>query len=331
MSCSSSKDTAVKNESSPKQRYLILTADDFGASKNINEGIKYAADNNGITTISVLSNFSESLPDLHEIAQNHPEIGIGVHLNIVTGKPLLGVNGVPSLVSDSGDFYTIEKLLPNIKSISLDELRKELRAQIHVLIDYGIRLDHLSDQNVILSFYGPFFEILTDLALEFDVPVRSPLLAGVKYPRVFTNSNMKKRYRHLAFKCVIASPSAAVALMKNSKVDMMEEKVQKLEELEIGHPDILVESFWGEPTASNLIHILENLPEGTSEIILHFGTFTHPDNIPSGLERDYFNHRENELITVTSDYLKEYYNHLKIKTIGYSDIAAEENNVGYNF
>ena len=328
-SCSTSKDISLKYELDPQERYLILTADDYGASKNINDGIRFAADNNAITAISVLSNFRESLPGLKEISENHEEIGIGIHLNIVTGKPLMGKEKVRSLIDENGNFYTIDKLLPRIKRISLDELRMELNAQIQIMEDHGIPIDHLSDQNGILSYYTPFFELVTELALELDVPVRSPIPASVKYPKVFTNSQMKKRYRSLAFKCAFAAPFVAFDIMKYSKIDAMADKSNKLEELGIRHPDVIVESLWGEPTASNLLHILENLPAGTSEIVLHFGTHAHPDEIPSGLEGSYFKNRENELLTLTSNYLKEYYAHWNITTIGYSDIPDCSNKL-YN-
>lgn len=81
------------------ERFLIITVDDFGASKNINEGIEIAADKRAITTISALTNFSESLLELKQISEEHPDIGIGVHLNIITGKPVLEAEQVPSLVT----------------------------------------------------------------------------------------------------------------------------------------------------------------------------------------------------------------------------------------
>ena len=32
------------------------------------------------------------------------------------------------------------------------------------------------------------------------------------------------------------------------------------------HPDLFIDNFWGNPTASNLIRILENLPEGDYKV-----------------------------------------------------------------
>lgn len=323
-SCSSPEKVKVVNDLTHDKRYLILTADDFGASKSINEGIRLAAEHNAITSISALSNFTESLPELVEISENYQTVGIGIHLNIVTGKPVLKKEDVPSLVNSVGDFYTIEELLPRIKKISLDELRKELRAQIIVLQDHNVKIDHLSDQNGILSFYTPFFEVLIELADEFNIPLRSPMFAGVKYPKVFTNKEMKKRFRKLAWKCARTAPFKAIHLIQYSKVDVMEEKLRVLDENGIVHPDFLVESVWGDPSASNLLHVLRNLPAGTSEIILHFGINSHSEEYPSGLDLDYLVKREYELVTLTSGYLNDYYNQLNIQRIGYSDLKDKK-------
>lgn len=320
ISCSSVSKKSLINIPYETQRYLIITADDFGASKNINEGIEIAADQNVITTISVLSNFSESLPELKQLSENHPDIGIGVHLNIITGKPILGADQVPSLVNSNGNFYTIDELLPNIKRISHDDLTKELRAQILALTKYNIKLDHLSDQYGILSLYSPFFDIMVELAKEYHIPLRTPFIASKKYPDLFPNSCLNKQGKQIALKFVSIHPFKAIGLLNYCNVNEMERKVQKMDESGIPHPDLLIEYFWGDPTPNNYLYILEHLPNGISELILHVGTLTRQESYPSGLDIDYFRNREKELITVTNEQLKEYYNYLNIKTIHYSDI-----------
>jgi len=307
-----------------QERYLIITADDFGASKNISEGIKIAADKKAITTISAMTNFIESLSELKEISEDHPEIGIGVHLNIITGKPVLAVGQVPSLVNSDGNFYSIETLLPELNGISVDDLRKELRAQILALANFDIKLDHLSDQGGILTLYSPFFEIVMELAREFNVPVRSPVLASVKYPDLFPNSKMNRYGRQIARRFAFNSPFRAIGLLKYTGIDEMEKKMKKLDDLGILHPGLFVESFWGNPTQSNFLHILKHLPMGISEVVLHLGTDTRQENYPSGLDLDYFINREKELITVSENNLKEYISCLNITTIGYSDIAVHK-------
>jgi predicted glycoside hydrolase/deacetylase ChbG (UPF0249 family) len=318
--CSSDRKAVLAESKNANERFLILTADDFGASININEGIEIAADKQVITTISALTNFTESLPQLNKISENHPEIGIGVHLNITTGKPILSADQVPSLVNGSGSFYSLDELLPVIHKINVDDLRKELRAQVTALTNIGIKVDHLSDQNGILTFYGPFFDILLELAVEFNVPVRSPEIASIKYPALFPNSRMNKYGRHLARQFAVNEPLKAMSLLKYSRLQEIAKKIQKLDLYGIPHPDLLIEYFWGDPTTSNLNYIVEHLPPGTSELILHLGTGARQVNYPGGLDLDYFKNREYELNTITSDYLKGYFKYLNIRTVGYPAI-----------
>jgi predicted glycoside hydrolase/deacetylase ChbG (UPF0249 family) len=325
ISCSSVRKTTSYNIPYDKERYLIVTADDFGASKNINEGIEIVADQKVITAISVLSNFSESLPELKKLSEDHPVIGIGAHLNIITGKPVLGADQVPSLVNSNGNFYTIDELLPRIKSISSDELKRELRAQILALLKYHIKLDHLSDQDGILSLYTPFFDIIVELAKEFNVPVRSPFIASRKYPDLFPDSYLNKHGKQIAKRFASHSPFKALGLLKYCKVHEMGKKVSNMDELGILHPDLLIEYFWGNPTPSNYRYILEHLPDGISELILHVGTLTRQESYPSGLDIDYFTNREKELNTVTDEKLRKYSDSMNIKTICYSQIVMFKN------
>ncbi|MEN8123356.1 MAG: ChbG/HpnK family deacetylase [Bacteroidota bacterium] len=306
-------------------RLLIITADDFGASKNINEGIKFAANNGAITAISVLSNFEESLSDLKTISEKHQEISIGVHLNIFTGIPLIEAEQVPSLVDNDGVFYTVDNLLLKTSDVVIDELKKELREQILVFKKYNIKVSFLSDQCGVLSMYPPFFNVITELAKEFNIPVRSPVSASRKYPDLFSKCKLNKYGRKKVCKCICIAPFKAIKLLTYTRINEMEQKVQKLDELGILYPDVFIVNFWGNPTASNLIYILEHLPAGTSELVLHFGNYIRDTNCPSGLDTDYFKNRECELTTVTSNYIKEYINYLNIKTIGYSEIPNKTN------
>lgn len=320
ISCSSAEEKTKIGETTSSNKFLIITADDFGVSKNVTEGIKIAAEQKAISAISALTNFSESLPELKQVSESNSDIGIGVHLNITTGKPILGANLVPSLTSPSGNFYTMEELLPKVSSISLIELEQELRAQIAALADYGITIDHLSDHNGILSLYTPFFNIIVKLGKELNVPVRNNYISSLKYPELFPDSNFKKHGQKIGLKFGFSHPFKALGMVKYSKKSTMEAKVQKMNELGITHPDLLIDYFWGNPTLENYQYILENLPVGVSEMMLHLGTNTRQTTYCSGLDLNYFDNREKELKTLSSDNLKEFYKNLNIKIIGYSEI-----------
>ena len=305
-----------------QERFVILTADDFGASENINEGIEFALSREAITAVSALMNFPSSHEDLREMADRFPRTGIGVHLNLTTGAPVLDPRRVPSLVDAQGNFLAVDVLLSRIRAVSLVELELELRAQIHALEGLGIRVDHLSDHNGMLSMYPPFFEVFTRLAREYGLPVRSPLTASVKYPRLFPDAGTVKKGKDMAWRVVGRNPFGALGLLPYTNVASLEERAERLDELGIPHPEILIDCLYGNPTPSTAVHVLRNLPARVSEIVVHLGTSRRSGAYPSGLDLDYFDKREQELAVVTSEYLREYAKSLNIRAIGFGEIST---------
>lgn len=323
-SCTLSRKSTHYEHPYTPEKHLIITADDFGAAKNINEGIRVAAEQEAITTISAFSNFAGSLPELKEISTNHPGLSIGVHLNITTGKPVLAPDEIPTLVCNEGRFYTIEELLPKLKNISIEDLRKELRAQVLALKNQDIPLDFLSDHNGVLTMYSPFFEVVTALAEEFHVSVRTPVLAGAKHPTVFGHSEMAKYARRMAGRMTFRTPFKAIHLLKFTRLREMERKTKRLDTLGIPHPDLFIESFWGNPTPANLTYILEHLPAGTSEIVVHLGTASREETYPSGLDLTYFSNREAELSTLTGNAWENHCKNLNITRTSYSNLSVHD-------
>ncbi|MFC2081017.1 carbohydrate deacetylase [Bacteroidota bacterium] len=301
-------------------RRVIITADDYGVSESINEGVLFAARQGCISNISAFTNFPQSILGLKEIASEFPDLGIGVHLNINAGQPVSDPDLIPSLVNDNGNFYDVEEFLIHLKKISKEEVFAEFQAQINVLINNGIRLDHISSHYGVCSLYPPYFEMRNKLALEYDVPVRSPVTGSRKYPSVYMSHSGRKLVRTLARKLTFRSPSTAIQLKQNLRLEEMMKKSAKLDSMGIRHPDLMIDGFYGDPTPSNLIRILKNLPPGNSEIIVHLGNFRRQMVYPPGLDTLYLHNREFELMTISSPYVKEYMTSLKIEKITYSDL-----------
>jgi predicted glycoside hydrolase/deacetylase ChbG (UPF0249 family) len=302
------------------ERKIIITADDYGVCENVNEGIRLAARLGCISNISAFTNFGNSLEGLKAISAECPGLGIGVHLNLNTGKPVSYAARIPTLVNELGHFYDIGEFILHLPEISADEVYTEIRAQISVLTDSGIKLDHISDHFGVLSFHPPFYELRNRLALECGVPVRSPVTASRKFPAVYKNDGGMKLVRRLARKLAFRSPLMAVQLKKQFNIEEMERKSGELNALGIPHPDLMIDCFYGDPTPANLLRILENLPPGTSEILVHLGNYNRQKEYPPGLCTVYLKNRECELMTITSPYLDEYLSNLKIKKVTYSDI-----------
>ena len=80
------------------------------------------------------------------------------------------ITHAPSLLDGDGGFpRTIEDLWDHA---DLDEVRRELRAQVERAILWGFDVSHLDDHMGVLQQRPEFFDVMLDLAVEFQLPVR---------------------------------------------------------------------------------------------------------------------------------------------------------------
>jgi len=67
---------------------LIVNADDFGRSPGINRGILDAHLNGIVTSTTVMINYPDAAPGLEQALLKAPDLGIGLHLNLTSGRPV---------------------------------------------------------------------------------------------------------------------------------------------------------------------------------------------------------------------------------------------------
>ena len=67
-------------------RPLIINADELGGCKSFNQGILEAANSGFLSSSSIRVNGAAYEQALNEVIPTCPNLGIGVHLNIVEGK-----------------------------------------------------------------------------------------------------------------------------------------------------------------------------------------------------------------------------------------------------
>jgi predicted glycoside hydrolase/deacetylase ChbG (UPF0249 family) len=147
---------------------LIINADDFGLCPGQNLGIQSAHRHGIVTSASLMANgrwFAEAIAIAHE----NPTLGIGVHLVLSAGKPILPLSDVKSLVDSDGFFHKFN----DAKHINADmsELEKEWRAQIEKVLSHGIIPDHL-DGHHHLHLHPDIFATTLKLAKEYHLPIR---------------------------------------------------------------------------------------------------------------------------------------------------------------
>jgi predicted glycoside hydrolase/deacetylase ChbG (UPF0249 family) len=68
------------------ERLLIVTGDDFGAAREVNDGI-VAAHRDGILTSASLMVTGAAVEDAVRLARAHPDLAVGLHLVLVQGRP----------------------------------------------------------------------------------------------------------------------------------------------------------------------------------------------------------------------------------------------------
>ena len=94
---------------------LIINADDFGLTPGVTRGILDAHINGVVTSTSAMMNSPHIAASLAAAQQDAPNLGMGVHLVLTWGKPVLAPEKVPTLVDDTGHFYKIFQLSGHAK------------------------------------------------------------------------------------------------------------------------------------------------------------------------------------------------------------------------
>jgi chitin disaccharide deacetylase len=126
---------------------LLIRCDDVGMCHTVNMAIQQVLDARIPVSASVMFAcpwYQEGV----EILKAHPEVAVGVHLTLnaewknYRWGPVSGRSAVPSLVDSCGFFFPSRALLFANKP-KMDELERELRAQIVRAVSSGIRIDYV--------------------------------------------------------------------------------------------------------------------------------------------------------------------------------------------
>ena len=153
----------------PDDRLLIVNCDDLGMCHSANEGV-YDALRGGLGTSASLM---VPCPWAREAAARYRGEDVGVHLTLTAEWELYRwgpITQSPSLLGGDGGFpRTVEDAWDHA---DLDEVRRELRAQVERAILWGFDVTHLDSHMGTLQLRPEFFDVYLDLAVEFALPLR---------------------------------------------------------------------------------------------------------------------------------------------------------------
>jgi len=153
----------------PDAKLVMINCDDLGSSRAANVGT-YDALRNGMATSASLM---VPCPWARDAAAQYRGEDVGVHLTLnaewetyrwapITYAPSLldGDGGYPRTIEDTWDHA------------DLDEVRRELRAQVERAILWGFDVSHLDSHLGTLQLRPEFFDVYLELAVDFGLPLR---------------------------------------------------------------------------------------------------------------------------------------------------------------
>lgn len=153
-------------------KYLIINGDDFGFSASVNQAI-IESHEQGILTSTSLMVSGQACTEAVNLAKNHPDLGVGLHLVLVCGQSVLPPEKILHLVDRDGNFLddpVKAGLIYQFNREARKELALEIRAQLEKFQETGLLMSHL-DGHLHLHAHPVILGIIKDLAAEFHLKV----------------------------------------------------------------------------------------------------------------------------------------------------------------
>jgi predicted glycoside hydrolase/deacetylase ChbG (UPF0249 family) len=272
---------------------LIINADDYGRTPDISRGIREAHLRGLVTSSTAMMNMPSAADDLKIALKETPNLGLGVHLVLTSGNPLLSVAKILSLTTPEGGFHKLDKFVSLAPSLNLEEVRAEWRAQIEAFIAAtGKKPTHLDSHHHSSYFTPGLLQTMFELARENDLPIRLPIAHGTT-------------------KSIDGLPEELIP-------PMLEFAPQLLEQFQPRSPEVFFASFYAEnATRGEFLRILSNfLPNGTFEIMCHPG---YADEV-FAKESSYAFQRQTELEILTDPAMRKEVERRSIQLISFAQL-----------
>lgn len=269
--------SCIKKEEVPVLRYIIINADDFGRHAEINRAVEEGLEHGCLRSATVMPG-GAAFAGAIDIARRHEALGLGVHFTLVDGHPILPPEEIPSLVGAEGDFLPdhtalLKRYLKG--SINLEEVRRELAAQLQKVEATGIPISHVDSHQHMHTLPG-IIDIVLDLAARAGIRAvrtpRTPLFAGAF-------GGLGQLVGRLGL-----STLARLAACKAHRRGLLT-------------PDHFAGIVAGEAVSEGeLLHLIAHLPQGTTEVMMHPGMKNDVLQEDSGWQHDF----EAELAAILS-------------------------------
>src|SRR5260370_10176459 len=128
------------------QKFLIVTADDFGLHESVNEAVEQAS-RTGVLTAASLMVAAPAAADAIRRARALPNLRVGLHLVLADGRAMLTPDLIPALADGSGRMNS-RMFVNGVRFLAFPGVRRqleaEIRAQFSAFARTGLTLDHVN-------------------------------------------------------------------------------------------------------------------------------------------------------------------------------------------
>ena len=135
---------------------LIINADDYGVSREVDEAIEELIAAGCLTDVSVLANGPRVELAIEKL-RSSPGVSVGVHLNVVEFQPLSDSRVVEWLIDRDGNFVGLSGLLRRWGRHPGEVSRAiavEWERQIRYLLDAGLEITHVDSHRHLHALPG---------------------------------------------------------------------------------------------------------------------------------------------------------------------------------
>ena len=291
--------SCIKKEEVPVLRYIIINADDFGRHAEINRAVEEGLVHGCLRSATVMPG-GAAFAGAIDIARRHEELGLGVHFTLVDGHPILPPEEIPSLVGSEGDVLPDHTALLKryLKGgVNLEEVRRELAAQLQKIEATGIPISHVDSHQHMHTLPG-IIDIVLDLAARAGIRAvrtpRTPLFAGAF-------GGLGQLVGRLGL-----STLARLAACKAHRRGLLT-------------PDNFAGIVAGEAVSEGeLLHLIAHLPQGTTEVMMHPGMKNDVLQEDSGWQHDF----EAELAAILSPRVGEALRKAEVEPVNFRHLSC---------
>ncbi len=286
-------------------RRLIINADDFGLTAGVNRAIMEGHQNGVITSATLMAD-GKAFDDAVKLSKSAPGLSIGCHVVLTDGVPVLAESEVSTLLESQQQPRFRESFRNFVAAtmsgrLDADQIEAEATAQISKLQAAGIAVSHF-DTHKHTHLFPQVIRPLLRAAQACGVRAVRNLFGPVQFATVADRPKLWKRYGQMKIlrglggrfraaieKAGLRTPDGTVGIVGTGMLDIQ-----------------LFKS------------ILQDLPEGTWELVCHPG---YNDVDLQRVKTRLRESRTEELRTMTSPVAREFLAGNGIELISYHDFA----------